>query len=371
MNILVLHSNYTSGAASGENQVVSDEIRLLRDGGHSVQVLAPTPEVSKPSDMARIAAGALWGRHSAAQVREAITRHHVDIVHCHNLYPMLSPTVIRAAHEMDRPVVMTLHNHRMMCLNGTLLRDGHPCEDCVGKTPLSGVIHGCYRNSRPESALLATSITIHRRAGSFASVTRYLAVSGYIAKRHIEIGIPREQIAIKPNFAWPGKKRMGPGLYSLYLGRFSEEKGVLELVRSWKPRYGKLLVVGEGPLREDLNRISDPNIEVRDSVQPEVARDLISEARAVLVPSLCHEGSPRVVLEAFASGVPVIASRMGALPELIEEGRTGYLFDPRSQVERDAALARLTNDEELVAIGSHAYRRWHRYYSPAAGLSGL
>jgi len=369
VRILVVHSRYRSGVASGENAVVADEARLLQEAGHEVDVFEAS--VSGALDALRAGPGIIWDPGRAAAVRRLILRHHPDVVHVHNLFPALSPAVIRAAAAEAVPVVMTLHNFRLMCLPATFLRDGRICEDCVGRVPWPGLVHGCYRGSRAQSAVLAASIALHRSLGTFERVGWFIAISGFVRDKYVAAGFDLSRIILKPNFAWPGPRREGPGTYFLYLGRLSTEKGVATLLRAWRPGFGRLLVVGDGPEAPRLRPLAPGGVEFRGAVPPEEARRLVAQARAVLVPSIWYETFSRVVVEAYAAGVPVVASRIGALPEVVEDGVTGLLAEPGDPASWAAAVERLLDDKLTERLGEGAYRAWATRYTPEENLRWL
>jgi glycosyltransferase involved in cell wall biosynthesis len=369
LKILLAHSRYRSGSASGENAVVADEARLLREAGHEVHVFEAS--VSGSFDALRAGPGIIWDPGRAAAVRGLIRRYRPDVVHVHNLFPALSPAVIRAAAAEGVPVVMTLHNFRLMCLPATFLRDGRVCEDCLGRHPWPGVVHGCYRGSRVQSAALATSLVLHRWLGTFERVRRFIAVSGFVREKYMEAGFDPSRIVVKPNFARPGPRREGPGRYFLFLGRLSTEKGVATLLRAWREDLGRLLVVGDGPEAAQLRRLAPGGVEFLGAVPHEEARRLVAQACAVLVPSIWYEAFPRVVVEAYASGVPVVASRIGALPEVVEDGVTGLLAEPGDPASWAAAVERLCHDRLSERLGEGAYRAWATRYTPEANLRRL
>ena len=370
MRILILHSRYLSGAASGENRVVEDEARVLTDGGHQVDVWDPTPnDVHGPHLMAT-AWRAIWSRDATARVRSLIRRSKVEIVHCHNLFPSLSPAVLRAASDEGATVVMTLHNYRLLCLPATFIRDGRVCEDCLGRTPWPGVLHACYRGSILGSAALATSLTVHTSFHTFDRVTRYLAVSGFVRRKYVEAGWPENRIEVKSNFAWESPRREGPGRYFLYLGRLSTEKGVATLLDAWRRSSARLLVVGDGAIAGALRAAAPANVEFRPTVSPAEVPNLIREARAVLLPSVCYEAQPRVILEAYAAGVPVLASNLGALPEAIGPD-SGLLVPPGDADAWSDAVARLRDDRESERLGQGAWQRWRDRFSPGRALADL
>jgi len=368
MRVLVLHSQYRSGATSGENRVVEDEARLLRSAGYSVGVLEPS--VGGRVATIRAGVGAVWDPSRAAQVRRAIRGFHPDVVHAHNLFPALSPAVIRAAAAERVPVVMTLHNFRLLCLPATFLRDGQVCEDCLGRLPWPGVMHGCYRGSRLASVPYFASLSLHRSIGTFESVARFVAVSGFVRDKHIQAGFPGDRIIVKPNFAWPAPRREGPGDYFLFLGRLSSEKGLALLLRSWLRSFGRLVVAGDGPERS-LVGSAPPEAEFRGSVSSQGVQGLLQHARALILPSRSYEAFPRAVVEAYAQGIPVIASRLGALTEVVDDGVTGLLAEPNDTASLVTAIERLLDDEESQRLGARAYREWSDHYTPEDNLSHL
>lgn len=368
--VLVLHSRYRSGPISGENRVVDDEVSLLTKAGHVVHLYAPTPEAGSVAARARTGAAAIWNRRAVAEVLDMVHQLEPDVVHTHNLFPGLSPAVLGAVSGSAR-VVMTLHNFRLLCLPATLLRNGRPCQDCVGRAPWPGVVHRCYRSSLAGSAALATSLVAHRKRGSFGEVDRFLAVSEFVRQTHVRGGLPAERIAVKPNFAWPSDQRVGAGDYFLYLGRLSPEKGIDRLVAGWPSQVGRLVVAGDGPLRPQLAAAGRDGVEVIGAVEPDDVPALLRGARAVVVPSVCYEGGPRTIAEAYSTGVAVIASDLGGLPELVDTGESGLLVPSDEMSAWVAAVERLSDDAEAVRMGEAAHARWTSHYGPDAAVTAL
>jgi glycosyltransferase involved in cell wall biosynthesis len=370
VRILILHSRYLSGPASGENSVVDDETRLLQRSGHTVTSWTPEPETGTKLKTMATAGRAVWSFSSAERVRRLIRSHRPDVVHVHNLFPTLSPAVLRTAAEYV-PVVATLHNYRLMCLPSTFIRDGRTCEDCLGRVPWPGVVHRCYRGSMAGSAVLGTSVTLHRIAGSYDRVALFLAVSTFLRHKHLEAGLSPERLLVKPNFSWPMPRREGPGEVFLYLGRLSAEKGVETILRAWHPGLGTLVVAGSGPEEGRLRAMAPPGVVFLGAVDGSAVPGLLQRARALLLPSNWYEGQPRVVLEAYAAGVPVLASDVGGLPEVVEDGRSGFLL-PRTDPEAwTAAIQKLLSDQEAVRLGQRGWQLWRERFSPERGLEGL
>lgn len=372
MRILLLHSRYLSGPASGENRVVEEEAALLRSGGHHVWRYSPEPSVERSLDRARSAMSAIWSARAAASVGQLVRRCGIEVVHAHNVFPTLSPAVLRSAHDAGAATVVTLHNYRLLCLPANLLREGRVCEDCVGHAPWQGVRHRCYRGSVLASAVLATSLVLHRGLRTFDGVSRYLAVSDFVRRKHIQAGLDPSRIALKPNFVWPVPPRVGPGEYFLFLGRLAAEKGVDTLLAAWAlgEPPGRLVIVGDGPAAGSLRAAAPPGVEFRGQVAVDEVPSLIASARALMVPSRWYEAAPRTITEAFAAGVPVLASDIGALSEAVERS-TGHLVavdDPDAWVR---AARRLTDDVESERLGAGARRLWEERFTPERGLAAL
>jgi glycosyltransferase involved in cell wall biosynthesis len=370
VRILILHSRYLSGPASGENSVVDDETRLLQRNGHTVTSWTPEPETGTTLKTMATAGRAVWAFSSAEKVRRLIRSHQPDVVHVHNLFPTLSPAVLRTAAEYV-PVVATLHNYRLMCLPSTFIRDGRTCEDCLGRVPWPGVVHRCYRGSVAGSVVLGTSVTLHRIAGSYDRVALFLAVSTFLRGKHLEAGLSPERLLVKSNFSWPVPRREGPGEVFLYLGRLSPEKGVETILRAWRPGLGTLVVAGTGPEDSRLRAMAPPGVVFLGAVDGSAVPGLLQRARTLLLPSNWYEGQPRVVLEAYAAGVPVLASDVGGLPELVEDGRSGFLLPPTDSEAWTAAMQKLLSDPEAVRLGQRGWQLWRERFSPERGLEGL
>ena len=365
--MLVLHSRYLSGAASGENRVVEDEVRLLRDAGHEVATWQPSVEPGT-SGLA-LARDAVWSKSGVRTVARLVHEHEPELVHVHSLYPRLSPAILRGVRR-GIPIVATLHNFRLMCLPATYLRDGRVCEDCAGRVPWPGVVHACYRGSRPASAALGVSLALHRQLRTFERVQLFLAVSRFVLEKHVEAGVDRQRLRVKGNFAWPAERREGPGGPLLYLGRLSVEKGVDTVLRALPPGM-ELLVAGEGPERAQLERLAPEGVTFLGEVEPARVPDLLRRARALVVPSRCYEGQPRAVLEAFAAGVPVVASRIGGLPELVVDGVNGVLVDSDSRSAWGAALEVVADEAFSRRLGDVAYATWTERFTPAVATESL
>lgn len=373
MRILIAHSRYMTGSVSGENRVVDDDVRLLRDAGHEVTLFDPGPvhpEKQGPADLVRTSADIVWARGAVRKMRRLIGDNRPDVVHLHNLIPMLSPAVVRAIDGEGVPAVMSLHNYRLFCLPATLERDGAICELCLGHLPWQGVRFGCYRDSRAASAVVAASLGLHRGIGTFSRLRLMLPVSRFVLETYRRAGFDARRMSVRPNFAWPAVRREGPGDYFLYAGRLAREKGVDTLLEAWRPSLGRLLIAGSGPEEPQLRASAPPGVEFIGAVEPARLNEVMANARALVVPSIWFETSGRVIMEAAATGVPVVASRIGGIPEAVDDGRSGILVAPRDAEALGDALARLT-EERAVGLGQGAYHMWQERHSPERALANL
>jgi glycosyltransferase involved in cell wall biosynthesis len=371
MRILIAHSRYASGDLSGENRVVQDEGRLLEDGGHEVLRWTPESWPQSKADLAALGMKAIWASTFRRFMDDVQRDFRPDVVHFHNLFPQLSPAALRAA-AGRAAVVMTLHNYRLICPAATFVLRAQTCERCLGTLPWRAVVHGCYRQSRLGSASLAASLSLHRALRTFAgSVDTFFAVSQFVKEKHVEAGFDPERIVVKPNFVMPAPRRDGAGESFLYIGRLSPEKGLDALLQHWHDVDARLVVAGDGPDAQRLRAMAPPTVEFLGAVDAARVPELLARARAVVVPSRAFEGAPRVVVEAYAVGVPVLAARSGALPELVVDGEAGLLLEPGDAQAWKQAVARLSDDEVAERMGAAAYEIWRRLYSPEVAFETL
>lgn len=234
------------------------------------------------------------------------------------------------------PVVQTLHNYRLICPNALFLREGKVCEDCLGKTiPYPALLHSCYRRSFAATAVTVAMLVFHRLLGTWRNqVDVYIALTEFARQKFIQGGLPAEKIVVKPNFIDPDPgERSSQGDYALFVGRLAVEKGVSNLLAAWQHLPDvPLKIAGDGPLLDQLRAQSEAlglrQVEFLGRRDHDSVIDLMKGARFIVFPSVYYEGFPVTIVEAFACGLPVIASRLGAMQEIIQHGRTGLHFTP-------------------------------------------
>jgi glycosyltransferase involved in cell wall biosynthesis len=361
--ILILHNYYQQ--PGGEDEVFATEARLLEERGHTVlrHTVHNDSITGRGGGGARLALDTVWNRDSYRALREVIRGGRPDIVHAHNTFPLISPAAYYAAHAEGVPVVQTLHNYRLFCVNAQFYRDGHPCEDCLGRSfAWPGVVHACYRSSRAASAVVATMLGVHRGLGTWTNrVSRYIALTDFAREKCIAGGLPAERVVVKPNFVHPDPGAgAGEGGYALFVGRLSSEKGVRTLLRAWE-RAGALFplkIVGDGPLADEVRDAAgrNPAIEYVGRRTPAEVLELVGSAICTVCPSEWYEGFPRVVVESLARGTPIIAARIGSLANAVADGRTGMHFEPGDSDDLVTRLERFDADEAGRAAMRHAAR---------------
>ncbi|HZW12795.1 MAG TPA: glycosyltransferase [Noviherbaspirillum sp.] len=364
MKILIAHNAYQR--RGGEDTVVDAEAALLLRYGHEVQMYRQHNDALNGMPKASAAVTAIWSQRSANEVDALCRQFRPDIIHVHNTFPLISPSLYWAAARNGVPVVQTLHNFRLLCPQAIFLRDGRVCEDCIGKVPWRAVTRKCYRSSATQSAVIAGMLTTHRALGTYRDrITRYIALNRFARDKYIEGGLPASRFRIKPNFvASSAQPDWNDRRGGLYVGRLSSEKGLDVLANAAeRAKQVRLEVIGDGPM-EDLARqafgTSWLGYLPLDEIMARMGR-----AQFLVLPSICYENSPRTIVEAFACGLPVIASRLGALADIVQDGVTGLLFNPGDSADLAAKMAWASvHPEEMTRMGRAARAQYTAEYTP-------
>lgn len=333
MKVAVIHNTYQ--LPGGEDECVATEMRLLREHGHEVQYFTVSNNAVDGMNRFQLAAQTVWNPAAYRALSDLFRRETPAIAHFHNTFPLISPAGYYAAKRNGIPVVQTLHNFRLGCPNALFLRSNTPCEKCVNTTTFwPAVLYKCYREDRMATAVTAAMLSTHRAIGTWnRAVDRYIALTEFSREKFIRSGLPAEKIAVKMNSAGtdcgPGR---GAGGYAAFVGRLSPAKGILTLLHAWERLDSTLplKIAGDGPLLPAVQdaALRDKRIEVLGRLDQYQVRDLIGNASVLVHPSSCYENFPRVIAESFSAGTPVIAPRLGAMPEILTEGVTGFLFEP-------------------------------------------
>jgi glycosyltransferase involved in cell wall biosynthesis len=354
MKVLLCHNYYQR--FGGEDQTFLDDIALLQANGHEVvEYVRHNDEINDASRF-RVAADTLWNASAYRDLRSLISRERPDIMHCVNIFPIISPAAYQAAHDEGVPVVQALGNYRLLCPSATFLRDGKVCESCVGKVfSWPAVQHGCYRGSRMGSAVVSVMNTLHNLKRTWHLVDRFYTPSNFARDVFVRNGMPADRIDVRPCIVDPD---LGPGQgdggYVLFVGRLSPEKGITTMLNAWAELKENipLRIVGDGPCREEVEQAaaSDPRIVPMGHLPLEQVYEMLRGATCLLMPSVWYETFGRTITEAFAAGTPVIASRMGAMQELVAHRETGLLFEPGSASALSRAVSELHGRADLPAM---------------------
>lgn len=388
-SILIVHNRYRQ--AGGEDAVVDAEAELLAGHGHRVDRLIvdndAIPDRPSAAQRVRLATRTVWASAAAAAVSERAGSVRADVVHVHNFLPLLSPAIHGAARSTGAAVVQTLHNYRLICPAATLFRDGAPCEDCVGlRIALPAIVHACYRDSRAQTAAVTAMLAVHRARRTWhRDVDAFIALTEFGRDRFIAGGLPADRLVVKPNFASDvgdphadesmTRRRFANGPV-LFVGRLAPEKGIRALLAAWHrvDRGRQLRIVGGGPLVDDVRTatVATPGITFVGPVSRDEVQAEMRSAAVMVFPSEWYEGMPLSLIEAFAAGLPVVASRLGAMESMIEDGRSGILVGPGDPEALAAGIARaLADPSGLAAMGRAARSIYLDTYAPEPNYARL
>lgn len=377
MRVLILHNRYLY--RGGEDVVFEEEAALLQSHGHEVESMEADNRQIANLSAARCAVRTLWSSESYRRLRLRIKAFRPAIIHVHNFFPLLSPSIFHAARIEKIPIVMTLHNYRLICLGGQLLREGRVCEDCITRhSHWPGIVHGCYRESRSASTVTGLMLAAHNRLGTWRThVTRYIALTSFARAKMIEGGIPADNIVIKGNFLRvdPGEHDT-PRNFALFVGRLSREKGVMTLLDAWERARPSipLKIAGDGPLDGAIKARAEtlPGVECLGNMPGDAIINLLKQAKFLLFPSIWYEGMPRTIIEAFACGTAVLASDLGGMREMIRHDFNGRLIAPGQAPAWAAEIDRISHDTVRGRqLGKEARRTFLQAYTPEKNYSQL
>lgn len=384
MKILLVHNRYRSTAPSGENRVVDQEHEALAELGHDVRVferhsdeIEDWPAWKKATLPARV----VWNPASKRDLAETLREFRPDVVHVHNTFPVLSPSVLYACRDAKVPVVITLHNYKLLCASGDFYRDGAVCHDCAGGSPIPAVKHSCYRGSKLATATTVLNTRSHRRTWRNL-VSAYLFVSESQRRLLAGMDFDPDRSFVRYNYVpYDGPLAATPRRQVTYVGRLDAAKGAPLLMKGWDAYREiagddalRLVIAGGGPMLDEVTAwaAERPSVELRGLMtKPEVFA-LIRESRAVVLPSEWEETFGLVVVEAMAVGVPLLAASHGSFPELVTDGTDGALFDPG----RPDELAKLLLDvdtapDRYVELGRAARTTYETEHDPHRNLAQL
>lgn len=374
MKILILHNTYQQ--RGGEDSVVEAESSLLRDAGHFVDVeLVSNDSISGLSAKIRTFIRTPYDHDRKQWMADLLQRTQAEVVHIHNFFPLLTPAVHEAASERGVAVVQTMHNFRTVCASALLMRDEQVCEKCMAGNRNWALLHRCYRGSFAGSLALVRMQNRAFKTNTWEKHTdKIIALTQFGKDKFIEGGLPEKRLVVKPNFIAdenfsPNDVRSG----ALFVGRLSLEKGADKLVEAWKSLPDiPLRIVGDGPERSQLESIAPAHVTFCGLLSREDVRKEMAHASALIMPSIWYEGFPMTIVEAFSTGLPVIASRLGSMAEIITHSENGLHFtagDPHDLA--DTVRTAFLNPISLTKMGHGARQSYETYYTPEKNLQML
>lgn len=365
MKILQLHNYYQQ--PGGEDVVFAAEKDMLSAKVHDVyQYSKSNSEIDGYSFFQKLFLS-LNLSHSycgKSELSNLVIKKQFDILHVHNFFPLLSPSVFYTTTHSPTANVLTLHNFRLLCANAYLFREGHICEDCIGKSLYHSLKYKCYRNSRIATFALARMVEKHKKMQTWQKeIDAYICLTEFSRQKFVQGGWPADRLYIKPNFLEfdPGFQ-ITSGEYFLFIGRLEQVKGAQLLPHVAGQVSQPINIIGQGPLAESLRNVRNLNYLGQSDRQSVIKK--ISGTTALVFPSILYETFGLSIIEAFACAKPVIASRLGAMAELIQDGVTGLLFEPGSAEDLAKKMNwAIEHPEEMKQMGLNARREYERKYT--------
>lgn len=375
MKILLVHNAYRQ--PGGEDIVFEQERQVLEGAGHQVVAYRRSNHEVNEHSLAgqfSLASKAVWAADSRRELAAMLCREKPEIVHIHNTFVMVSPSIYSACREAGVPVVQTLHNYRLLCPAANFFRQDRICEECVEHSLWRGVRHGCYQGSRAATSVVALMLAVHRwRRTWIRGVDCFIALSGFSRRKFIEAGLAAEKIAVKPNFIYadPGCRAQS-GAYALFIGRLHPERRVETLLAAWQRLQVPipLRIIGGGPQRVALEaqarQMGVSDVRFHGHLPRDQAIAFLKGAWCLIFTSEWYENFPVTIVEAFACGVPVICSRLGAMQETVADGRTGLHFTPGDAEDLAQKVEwAWSHPEEMAAMGRAARAEYEAKYTAA------
>lgn len=370
MKVGFFHNSYN--VKGGEDSVVSSEIRLLESSGFRVyKYFVNNDDINSLASKVSVGLSCHYSRANKKKVESFLEGGGVDVAHVHNFFPQLTPSIFDAFMEKKVASVLTLHNYRMVCPTALLMFDGKPCERSLNQSAYWAVPHKVYRGSLFGTAILSHMIEYHKKRGTWQSkVDRFICLTDFSKKKFVEAGFPAQKLVVKPNFCEdPGYDiDQSRQANAIFVGRLSEEKGIKVLLDAWARIDFPLKIIGEGDVFTSL----PAKVELFGRMSKPSVLSHVKSSQFVVVPSICYEGFPMAIVEAFACGVPVVCSRLGSMEEIVEDGVTGLHFNAGDSGDlADKVAWLIDNPKAARAMGENARQEYLRKYTPYINREAL
>lgn len=378
MRILLIHNKYKQ--AGGENVVFETEGELLSRNGHSVEHLVfDNSCIQTFLDQCLSGLKTIYNPQSARKLKEKIIQFNPDIIHVHNFVPLVSPSVFFIAKKFNVPIILTLHNYRLICPSATLVYKGKIYERSVHSVfPLDAILKGVYRGSVLQTAAIVIMVAFHNMIGTWRSkVDFYIALSNFAKDkfRSSALAIPEERLVVKPNFVPDfGTGNLMRDDNFLFVGRLVEEKGIEVLLKATRILEFNLTIIGDGPLRKLVVEasLSNPRIHYLGFQNKVSITNHLKKCKALIFPSIWYEGYPLTILEAFSTGTLVIASKLGAMAEIIQDRVNGLLFNAGDEIDLVNKIVEAEAEPDWAGHLAHSARLCYlAYYTPERNYGHL
>lgn len=361
--VLMVHNYYQIGG--GEHTVFKNEVEMLRENGHEVIEYTRSNDELKNSKwkMLLLPFTTTWSFKTYREVKKIIKEQNIDIVHCHNTFPLISPSVYYAARSENVPVVQTIHNFRFLCPCGVFYRDGKICEECRQQNSFKPALkHRCYRNSKLQTLVVVIMLTIHRKLGTYRKIN-YIFLTEFNKRKFDKlIDIHGDNVFVKPNFVKSPaetEKKSYPTQIFIFASRLEENKGIKYLIKQWKkmPEEYQLHIYGTGTLEQHVQEsIKDKeNIQYYGFQPHDVIFEDLKIATAMIFPSMWYEGYPMIIAESMAVGCPVISADLGNAGDIVATSKGGVVFNPDEEDGLVKAIENIINNNEVLRKNALLY----------------
>ena len=382
LKILICHNFYQS--RGGEAQTVFRDKKLLEKKGHSVILFSrDNKEINNYGLIQKVKLffDIPFSFTTCREIKRIVERQKPDIAHIHNVFPLITPSVYYALKRMDVPIVQTVHNYRFLCPNALFLNnEGKICERCKGGNFFNAIVGKCYRNSYLQTFGMAFTLWLHNKLRTFINkIDVFISPSNFLKNKLIEGGIPKEKIVVKAHLIECEEIKPSYDFdnYAVYMGRLSREKGLFTLLKAWKgvPSF-TLRIMGDGSIRNELENFvvqkEIANVEFLGFIKGPKRFGVLRKAMFMIFPSEWYETFGYALVESFACGTPVIASKIGAMTELIKEGKNGLLFEPGNIEDlRKKILYLIENPKLIIPMRHYARKITEEKYSSEVGYKNL
>jgi len=378
MKIFLAHNYYK--CMGGEDIAFTYQKKFLASKGYEIiEYSRSSLEISNFINKLSASFSSIYSILTYKEVEKIIIKNKPQIAHIHNIFPLISPSIYNVLYKYRIPIIQTIHNYRFFCANGICLNGGKACSKCE-KLSFRNIFNNCREDNKFYNFLVGLSIYIMRKTDTFSRITKFIALSDFVKKKLMRVGINENKITVIRNIVpieiIKENRKNNEKPYFLYIGRLSREKGILELIRVFRELKGiKIKILGDGPLyseiRKMINKNNISNIELYGFIDGEKKYQILNAAHALVVPSICYEVSPLVIMESFKYGVPVIVNNIGSLPENVINGKNGYIYNNLDELKKIILKIASFTENKRRATSFECKKGYSKLFDSEKNLSRL